>query len=77
MNHELSKSQFKPRVLELLREVERTGEPLIVTDHGQPVIEIRRYTPPHNDPLARLRCSVKRYDDPFAPVGEAAWEAGQ
>jgi antitoxin (DNA-binding transcriptional repressor) of toxin-antitoxin stability system len=32
----VSKSQFKARALEFFRQVETTGEPLIVTDHGEP-----------------------------------------
>jgi prevent-host-death family protein len=36
----LSKSQFKPQVLACLREVEQTGEELILTDHGRPVVKI-------------------------------------
>lgn len=73
MNTRISKSQFKPRVLELLRQVEQSGEPLVVTDHGRPVIEVRRYAPSDRDPLERLRGSVKRYEGPFDPVGEDDW----
>jgi antitoxin (DNA-binding transcriptional repressor) of toxin-antitoxin stability system len=74
METKLSKSRFKPRVLEYLRQVEHSGEPIIVTDHGRPVIEIRRYIVPDHDPLERLRGSVKRYEEPFEPVNEDDWE---
>jgi len=37
----VSKGKLKSKMLEYFREVERTGEPLIVTDHGQEVLEIR------------------------------------
>ena len=37
----VSKSRLKARMLEYFREVERTGEPLIVTDHGREVLEVR------------------------------------
>lgn len=37
----VSKGKLKARMLEYFREVERTGEPLIVTDHGREVLEIR------------------------------------
>lgn len=37
----ISKGKLKSKMLEYFREVERTGEPLIVTDHGQEVLEIR------------------------------------
>ena len=34
--------EFKAKALEILRRVEATGEPVLVTDHGQPTIEVRR-----------------------------------
>ncbi len=76
MTKDISKSKFKPRMLELLREVEHTGIPLVLTDHGKPVIEIRPYREAESrDPLEPLRGCVKRYDAPFEPVDEDAWEA--
>ena len=78
MAQEISKSKFKPRMLELLREVERTGQPLVLTDHGKRVIEIRSYREAEShDPLESLRGSVKRYDAPFEPVDDDAWEASR
>lgn len=37
----ISKGKLKPKMLEYFREVERTGEPLVVTDHGRAVLEVR------------------------------------
>ena len=37
----VSKGKLKAKMLEYFREVERTGEPLIVTDHGRRVLEVR------------------------------------
>ncbi|MFM7287731.1 MAG: type II toxin-antitoxin system Phd/YefM family antitoxin [Cyanobium sp.] len=73
-----SKSHFKAHALELFRQVEASGEPLVVTDHGRPSIEVRHYRPPgyaDADPLELLRGSVLRFDEPFEPVGENDWEA--
>jgi antitoxin (DNA-binding transcriptional repressor) of toxin-antitoxin stability system len=79
MNKQVSKSQFKARALELLRQVEATGERLVVTDHGKPVIEVRALREDKTearDPLDVLRGSVLRYDRPFDPaVPEEEWEA--
>lgn len=36
----VSKSVLKARMLEYFRQVEETGEPLIVTDHGRPVLQV-------------------------------------
>lgn len=73
----VSKSRFKAQALELFRQVEASGEPLVVTDHGRPTLEVRPYRPARSDadPLELLRGSVLRFDDPFAPVGENDWEA--
>lgn len=71
----VSKSQFKAKALEFFRRVETSGEPVVVTDRGQPVLEVRRYAPPARDPLAVLRGSVLRYDRPTEPVAEDDWEA--
>jgi prevent-host-death family protein len=38
-------SKLKARMLEYFREVERTGEPLVVTDHGREVLEVRPIRP--------------------------------
>ncbi len=37
----VSKGNLKAKMLEFFREVERTGESLIVTDHGREVLEVR------------------------------------
>jgi antitoxin (DNA-binding transcriptional repressor) of toxin-antitoxin stability system len=74
---QVSKSRFKAQALELFRQVEASGEPLVITDHGRPTLEVRPYRPARfdADPLEELRGSVLRFDDPFAPVGENDWEA--
>lgn len=75
MSAHVSKSQFKAKALELFRQVEASGEPLVITDHGKPTLEIRRYCEPKSDPFEILRGSVLRYDDPFEPVGVEDWDA--
>ena len=75
MKTEVSKSQFKAKALEILRRVEATGEPVLVTDHGKPTIEVRRHRSLARSPLDLLRGSVVDYLDPTEPVGEQDWEA--
>ena len=38
----VSKSRFKAKALELFRQVERTGKPIIITDRGTPVLKRMR-----------------------------------
>ena len=56
----VSKGKLKSKMLEYFREVERTGEPLIVTDHGRSVLEIRPLpqTGSKAEILAKLRASL-------------------
>ena len=74
MSIQVSKSQFKAKALELFRQVEATGEPVIITDHGQPKLEVRAYTPVERNPLETLRGSVLQYHVPLAPVAEDDWD---
>ena len=78
MNPEqVSKSEFKARALEFLRKVESSGQSLIVTDHGKPSIEVRRFQPTERSPLALLKGTVTHYIDPMEPAGTGDWESLQ
>jgi prevent-host-death family protein len=61
----ISKSALKARMLEYFRRVEETGEELVVTDHGQPVLRIvpvRKRTPAA-ETFAGLRGKVLYHGD--------------
>ncbi len=73
----VSKSQFKPHSLEYFREIERTGEELIISDHGRPVLKIGPYQEDPESYFRGLRNTVLKYDQPFEPVAEEEWEALQ
>lgn len=75
----VSKSKFKPAALEYLRHVQETQEELIISDHGKPVLKIIPYREEEKtaiDPLAKLRGTLKRYEQPFDPIGEI-WESAK
>jgi antitoxin (DNA-binding transcriptional repressor) of toxin-antitoxin stability system len=71
----VSKSKFKAKALELFRQVEASGEVIVITDHGEPTLEVRRYQQPRRDPFAVLKGSVLRYERPTDPVADDDWEA--
>ena len=71
----VSKSAMKARALEYFRLVERTGQGVVITDHGRPVLKLLPYSADPSEALAALRGSVIRYDDPTEPVGLEDWEA--
>lgn len=70
----VSKSKFKPKALEYFREIEKTGEPLIISDRGKPVLQILPYSKNVMDMLDSLRESVVKYERPLEPVSSNEWE---
>lgn len=70
----ISKSEFEARALELMREVEQTGEPLVVTHSGKAVLQVLPHSDDPRRALERFRQRPIRFDDPLAPVGEDEWE---
>jgi prevent-host-death family protein len=75
MQETISKSQFKAKALEYFRQVETSHVPVIITDHGQPKLELRPYQPRTRAPLDILRGTLRRYDDPTEPIGVDDWDA--
>jgi prevent-host-death family protein len=73
----ISKSRFKAKALEYFRQVERTGKPIIITDHGTPVLKLAPYREDPEEALKLLRESVVKYSAPTKPVGEDDWESGK
>jgi len=73
----VSKSRFKAQALELFREVERTGQPLVITDHGTPVLRVVPYQVDPKAALRLLRDTVVRYEAPTEPVADEDWESGR
>jgi antitoxin (DNA-binding transcriptional repressor) of toxin-antitoxin stability system len=62
MEKRVSKAIFKSRACELFRQVETLGETVIVTDRGQPTIEIRPYRSKQENPLELLRSSIIHFN---------------
>lgn len=69
----VSTSAFQAEVGTYLRSVETTGEALVVTDRGRPVVRIEPYETA-DDVLGRLRGCVLRYDGPTEPIARDDWE---
>ncbi len=76
-NNHVSKSEFKAKALEFFRQVETSGQSVIVTDHGKPTVEVCPYRSFERNPLDVLRGSVVRYQNPMDPVAEDEWESLQ
>jgi prevent-host-death family protein len=74
MSQVVSKSQFKPHSLDYFRKIEQTGEELIITDHGRPVLKVIPYVADPEECFRGLRNTVLHYDNPMEPVGVDSWE---
>lgn len=70
----VSKSGFKPKALEYFRRIQETGEEIVLTDHGKPVLRISAYKPDPAAALRSLRNTVVRYREPLEPTG-SEWDA--
>ena len=71
----VSKLRFKSRSLEYFRKIETSGEEVIITDHGKPVLKIVPYSVDPEEALRALRGSVRKYESPSEPVGSEDWDA--
>lgn len=75
MTEHVSKSKFKAKALEYFRQVEASGESIVITEHGKPKLEVRPIAEKKPDPFEKLKGSVLWYERPFDPaVDEDEWE---
>ncbi|WP_233873193.1 type II toxin-antitoxin system Phd/YefM family antitoxin [Paraburkholderia adhaesiva] len=61
MEKRVSKAVFKSKACELFRHVEMLGETVVVTDRGEPTVEIRPYRSRRKNPLELLRSSIVNF----------------
>ncbi len=75
MERTVFKSKLGAHALEFFREVQRTEQVVIVTDHGKSVLKI---IPCREDPqkaLRGLKGSVVRYEERTEPIAPEDWES--
>lgn len=73
----ISKATLKTRLLEFLRDLEASGEPVIITSYGTPVAQITRLAPGTSvDALfADVRGALRFATDPDEPTTDEWSEA--
>lgn len=71
---EISKTEFKAHALEVLRDIEHSGQPRIITDRGRPTLEIRKLRQQKVSPLELLKGTIVKYEAPTSPVADDDWE---
>jgi antitoxin (DNA-binding transcriptional repressor) of toxin-antitoxin stability system len=66
----ISKSKLKTHMLQIFRQIEQTGEEVIVTDNNRPVLRIQPITrkPSVNEVFARYRGKLVFHEDPDTPT---------
>jgi len=75
MSKTVSKSRFKAKALEYFREVERTGQDIVITDKGKSVLRVTVFVDDAEQGRRSVRGSVIQFEDPTDPVGLEDWEA--
>ena len=70
MTATISKSKLKAKMLEIFRELEATGDELIVTDHGRPVLKIVPIQPKNSvkELFAEYQAQVEYLEDIDTPT---------
>jgi antitoxin (DNA-binding transcriptional repressor) of toxin-antitoxin stability system len=71
---QISKSDFKAHALEVLRDIEKSGQSRIITDRGNPTLEIRKLRSQKQSPLEILKGTVIKYEAATLPVADDDWE---
>jgi prevent-host-death family protein len=69
-------TEFKARCLTLLEEVRESRQPLLVTRHGRPVVEICPYVPKDARRVNPLKGSIVHQGDLTSPIDEK-WDSSQ
>lgn len=67
-------TEFKAHCLALLEQVRETRQPLLVTRHGRPVVEISPYAPKGAGQANPLKGSILYQGDLISPIDEK-WDS--
>ena len=68
----ISKGRLKATMLEVFREIEKSGQPVIVTDRGKPVLRVEPYRQAMDTGLAFSDLKVVYHEDILLPT-ESEW----
>jgi prevent-host-death family protein len=70
-------SKFKATCLAVLERVRKTGEPVVVTKRGAPIVEIVSAppAPPKGTSFGCMAGKAKKFADIVEPIGPEIWDA--
>jgi prevent-host-death family protein len=67
-------SEFKAKCLALIEEISRTGETVVVTKRGEPLVDVIPHRPKKRSPFGMWKDSVRITGDIISPI-DVEWEA--
>jgi len=76
MPRTMSAAEFKTKCLQAMEQVAATGEPIIVTKRGKPVVQLAPVAKKPKSLRGFLRGSVKSGKDIISPIG-VTWDASR
>jgi prevent-host-death family protein len=74
MSRMIKASEFKAKCLALMDEVERTGQPVVITKNGKPVAELVPHRASRPKALGLLKDSLFITGDIISPI-DVEWDA--
>jgi len=74
MTRHVKASEFKAKCLALMDEVAASGDKLIITKNGKPLVELLPHRPKKRSPFGIWQDSVKITGDIISPI-DVEWEA--
>ena len=74
MNKAIKASEFKAKCLALIDEVAKSGDKLIITKNGKPLVELVPHRPKTHDAFGILKGQLAITGDIISPL-DVEWEA--
>lgn len=68
----IAAAEFKAKCLSIIDRVRERGEPVTITKRGRVVARLVPAGDDDDRPWLRVRGTLERYDDPFAPAVDEA-----
>lgn len=72
--HAIQASEFKAKCLSLMDDVARSGDVLIVTKNGRPIVELRPYSGGRSGSPFGLHPGLQIEGDILSPLEDEAWK---
>jgi prevent-host-death family protein len=74
MSRVIKASEFKAKCLALIDQVANTGDPIVITKNGKPLVALVAHRTPKRSPLGVWKGKVTIKGDIISPI-DVEWEA--